>query len=363
MRVRLRRPTIADVARQAGVSNGAVSFAVNGRPGVAEATRERVLAVAAELGWHPSQRARSLSVSRAFAVGMVIARPPELIGGDPFFPAFIAGVETVLAEHGQALVMQVVPHYEAEADGYRRLARDGRVDGVFLSDLRETDPRISLLEGLHLPAVTLGRPDVPSPFPAVVLDDRPGIAEAVRHLADLGHRRLAHVAGPREFLHGHSRRAAFESTVAGMGLRPGPVVVSDFSAAGGGTATRALLGADEPPTAIVYANDLMAIAGLAVAHELGFDVPRRLSITGFDDTELAAHVRPALTTVKADAFGWGQAASRALLALVEEGQAPNVDLGPSELVIRDSTAAPLPRRRRSRPAPSTTPIPPPRETP
>ncbi|MBM0255684.1 LacI family DNA-binding transcriptional regulator [Micromonospora sp. 4G55] len=217
-----RRPTIIDVARAAGVSKGAVSFALNGRPGVAEETRRRILAVAKELGWTPSHRARALSTSRAFAVGLVLARPPELLGADPFFPAFIAGVERVLAEQSQALVLQVVTSQRAEEDGYRRLAADGRVDGVFLLDLRVADPRIALLEELGLPAVTLGRPDVASPFPAVLVDDRPGIAAAVRHLVELGHRHVAHVAGPDHFLHGSARRDAWENALRDAGLSPGP---------------------------------------------------------------------------------------------------------------------------------------------
>jgi DNA-binding LacI/PurR family transcriptional regulator len=138
-----------DVARRAGVSKGAVSFALNDRPGVAPSTRDRILAAARELGWQPSTRARALSHSRAFAVGMVMRRAPELLGADPFFPQFLAGVETALAERGSALVLQVVgDDDEAEAGSYRRLARQGRVDGVFLNDMLVDDHRFGLLAGL-----------------------------------------------------------------------------------------------------------------------------------------------------------------------------------------------------------------------
>jgi len=337
-----KSPTIADVARVAGVSKGAVSFALNNRPGVAPATRARILAAAKELGWQPSHRARALSHSQAFALGLVMARPPELLGADPFFPAFIAGVETELAGAGQALVLQVVTGgWEEEAAGYRRLAADGRVDGVFLSDIRHGgDPRLALLEELQLPAVTLQRPDTPSSFPAVTLDDGPGIRAAVEHLAGLGHRRIAHVAGPQQFIHGFGRREAWEAAVRTFGLEPGPSVVGDFTAAGGAAATRRLLWDDTPPSAIVYANDLMAIAGITVAHELGIRIPEDLSVTGFDDTELAGHVHPPLTTVRLDAVGMGRAAARTLLQLVEAGSAESVELPPTELVVRRSTAPP-----------------------
>ena len=331
------RPTISEVARAAGVSKGAVSFALNDRPGVAEETRARILEVADVLGWTPSHRARALSTSRAYAVGLVIARPPETLRADPFFINFIAGVERVLTDHGLALVLQVAPGRRKEEDSYRRLAADGRVDGLFLLDLRIADDRIALLRDLHVPVVTLGRPDVPSPFPGVLVDDRSAITAIMTHLLDLGHERIAHVAGPGNFLHAVTRRIAWEAALAAAALPPGPCVVSDFSAAGGAHATRVLLDSDNPPTAIVYANDVMAIAGLAVAREYGIDVPGQLSITGFDDTELAAHVSPALTSVRSDPFGWGRAAARTLLDLIDGNHAADVEMPPARLMNRAST--------------------------
>ena len=178
----MRRPTISDVARRAGVSKGAVSFALNGRDGVSEQTRTRILAAAAELGWQPSVRARSLSVSRAFTVGLVVARPAELLGADPFFPAFIAGVETVLSPAGQSLVLQVVSPGAAEEDGLPP-ARDRGPRRRCVPDrpAHERFPGGGAAGELALPAVTLNRPDVESPFPAVCMDDRAGVREAVEH--------------------------------------------------------------------------------------------------------------------------------------------------------------------------------------
>jgi DNA-binding LacI/PurR family transcriptional regulator len=335
-----RRPTIADVAARAGVSQGAVSFALNGRAGVAPETRQRILDAASELGWRPSHRARSLSTSRAFALGLVLARPPELFGTDPFFPSFVSGVETILAESGQALVLQVVPDAEAERAGYQRLAGEGRVDGVILSDLRRADPRIALLTELGLPAVTLNRPEIDSPFPAVCQDDRPGVAALVEHLISLGHKHIAHVCGPPDFLHSANRLAAWSAALADAGLAEGPVVAADFTAAGGAAATRELLTMRQPPTAIVYGNDLMAVSGLAVAQQLGFSVPDQLSVTGFDDIELAEYVHPPLTTVAINAFRWGQAAASTLLDLVDGRSTADVVLAKGELVVRRSTGRP-----------------------
>lgn len=341
------RPTIRDVARVAGVSKGTVSFALNGRPGVSEDTRQRIFEAARELGWAPSAKARALSTSRAFAVGLVLAREPELLGADPFFPAFIAGVERTLSDCGQALVLQVVPESQ-EVAGYRRLAGTGRVDGAFVLDLRVADRRIALLEELGMPAVTIARPDVPCAYPAVLVDDRPGIAAAVQHLVALGHRRIGHVAGPAHFLHGTVRRRAWEQVLTEAGLPATAVVEADFSAAGGAQATREIL-RDHRPTAIVYANDLMAIAGLSVARDLGIAVPAELSVTGFDDTDLAAYVSPPLTTVRTDPYVWGREAARALLDLIDGGTGDDVDVPAAHLVIRASTAPPPPEVRSETP--------------
>ncbi len=341
--MRRRRPTIADVARAAGVSKGAVSFALNGRPGVAPATRTRILASAAELGFTPSHRGRALSSSRALALGLVVARSPETLRADPFFPAFIAGIEAVLSGRGQALVLQVVPNAEAELASYRRLAADGRVDGVFVTDLRAGDPRLALLAELELPAVVIGPRHEETGLHYVTVDDRPGIAAAVDHLVGLGHEHIAHVAGPASFVHGASRREAWATSLERAGLPAGQCVHSDFSAAGGADATKTLLDDAMPPTAIVYANDLMAIAGMSAATARGIGVPEQLSVTGFDDTPIAAHLQPPLTTVHTDAFGWGRAAADALTQILDGQPTPAIELPPPpQLIVRGSTAPPAP---------------------
>jgi LacI family repressor for deo operon, udp, cdd, tsx, nupC, and nupG len=328
-------PTIKDVARVAGVSKGAVSFALNDKPGLAPETRNRILQVAAELGWSPSHRARALSVSRALAVGLVVARPPEILRADAFFPSFIAGLETVLSQHGHALLLQVAEHDDAAA--YRRLAREGRVDGVFVTDLQVDDRRPNLLTDLGLPFVVIG-PGLDGHLgPSLGVDDAPGVRAAVDHLVSLGHRRIAHVSGPQAMVHGRSRRTAWEQALRDAGLSGDLCVEADFSAESGAAATRHLLDLPEPPTAIVYANDLMAMAGLSLALSRGIDVPGQLSVTGFDDMEIAAHLQPSLTSVSTDVVAWGRAAATRLLEVIHHQPARPVDLPGARLVVRSST--------------------------
>jgi DNA-binding LacI/PurR family transcriptional regulator len=334
------KPTISDVARRAGVSKGLVSFVFNDRPGVATATRERILAAAGELGWRPSVRAKSLSTQTSFALGLVIRREPHVIAADPFFPGFVAGVESALTAAGLVLVLSVVPDHETEVRTYRSLVADNRVDGVFLTDLQREDPRIALLQQLGLPAVTVGHPDAAAAFPSVNLDDSLGITEAVQHLVSLGHRAIAHVSGDPLMLHSVRRADSFSRAMTESGLDGSLVVPTDFSAGGGAAATRDLLGRAARPTAIVYANDPMALAGLGVLHAAGVVVPADVSIVGFDGVDIGRHIFPALTTVVADPERWGAAAATTLLTLIADGTASDVELPPARLELRHSTAPP-----------------------
>ncbi|GAB3267393.1 LacI family DNA-binding transcriptional regulator [Arthrobacter pigmenti] len=330
--------TISDVAKAAGVSKGAVSYALNGRPGVSDDTRSRILTAAADIGWKPSYRAKSLSSSRAYALGLVVARNPKLISTDPFFPSFIAGIETTLAEHEYTLVLTVATQPGAEERGYRKLVDGGRVDGVILTDVRHDDSRIPLLKELGIPAVTLNRPDTGSPFPAVCMDDTEGIAASVKHLVELGHSRIAHVGGSQHMIHGRSRRRAWQEALTEAGLEADLFVEADFTAAGGIAATEQLLRGRDRPTAIVYANDIMATAGQAFAQNSGFSIPDDLSISGYDDADFVQYLNPALTTVSTDPMSWGRVAAQVLINELEgTHNGKDVTLSLPNLVVRGST--------------------------
>lgn len=307
---------------------------------MAPATRARILAAAQELSFHPSSSARALSNRRAHAVGLVVARPARVLAADPFFPEFIAGVQAELSRGASALVLLVVgDSAEEEAAGYARLHAENRVDGVLLTDLRTDDSRFVLVRTLGLCAVAVGAPSPPVPVPSAVVPDAPGMLEAVRHLVTLGHRRIAHVSGPGNYVHSISRRVAFRAAVREAGVS-GVVAQGDFTGRGGSAATRRLLRRPDRPTAIVYANDLMAAAGLSTARQAGLDVPADLSVIGFDDAPLSAHLHPPLTTVAQDIAPWARTAAAMLLDLTEGGSPADAVLPAARLVIRSSTAPP-----------------------
>jgi DNA-binding LacI/PurR family transcriptional regulator len=282
----------------------------------------------------------------------VMARSHDTLGSDPFFPAFIAGFEASVAASGIFLLVRLVADEAAEEEAYRELARTKRVDGVFVTDLRIDDPRPALLDDLGLPAVTLNKAADPTTATAVCVDDGPAVRAAVHHLIDLGHRSIGHIGGPSSYLHAAHRRQVWADALHQSGLPGGPVLEADFSAGGGAAATLDILGTEAPPTAILYANDLMAVAGIAAARQRGVLVPDDLSVVGFDDSQLAAYLTAPLTTVHTDVYGWGKAAATALLARIEGQPVADIFLPAAQFVTRASTG-PVPRRPRRQPARGT----------
>jgi DNA-binding LacI/PurR family transcriptional regulator len=331
--------TIRDIAARAGVSKGAVSYALNGRPGVSEETRERIVAIARELGWYPNRAARALSAARADACGLVLARPARTIALEPFFMEFIAGVELELASHSIALTIQLVRNVDEEIEVYRRWWGERRVDGVAMVDLRADDPRVGALTALGLPAVIVGGPLENHEIPAVWHDEGQVVVEAVQYLAALGHTRIAHVTGVGEFVHTAQRAEAFRRTTTHLGI-DGEVVESDYSAESGARLTRRLLSSQRRPSAVLFDSDLLAVTGLGVAQQMGFGVPDDVSIIGWDDSLISQVVHPPLTAVTRDIEAYGVAVARHLLATIDRDAVGDIETEPGALTARGSTGPP-----------------------
>ncbi|MDM4719477.1 LacI family DNA-binding transcriptional regulator [Micromonospora sp. WMMA1363] len=335
----MQRPTIADIAKRAGVSKGAVSFALNGRPGVSAATRARILQVAEEINWRPHSAARALGGARADAVGLVIARPARTLGVEPFFARLLSGLQAELSSQSIALHLMIVEDSQAEIDTYRRWVSERRVDGLVLIDLKTHDPRIAVVEQLGIPAVVVGGPGRHGRVPCVWADDRAAMLAAVEYLAALGHARIAHVAGLPEFQHTQRRARALRDAAARMTLPRARSLHTDFSDAEGAAATRKLLSGADRPTAIIYDSDLMAVAGLGVALEMGVAVPDDLSIISFDDSVLTQLTHPSLTTLSRDTYLFGVQAAQALVAvLADPAAARNHKTETPRLTVRESTS-------------------------
>lgn len=328
-----------DIARHSGVSQSAVSFALNGRPGVSDDTRERVRQVAEELGWRPSTAARALSGEGAATVGFVLARPADTLGVDSFFLQLVSGIQEVLAERHLGLLFQVVEDIDDECAVYRRWWAEHRVDGVLVVDPRTADPRPDLLDELGLPAVVIGgAPDERHPgLSTVWADDAGAMASVVDGLYALGHRRIVHIAGLPGLAHTERRMRTLRAEAERRGLTGVESVTTDYSDAEGAAVTRRVLEAADPPTALIYDNDVMALAGAAAATGLGRSVPADVSVVSWEDSALCRMVKPWLSALSRDSVEFGRTAARELTALLDGGPARTVRVPVPRLIERDST--------------------------
>ncbi len=334
----MKRPTIADIARRAGVTKAAVSFALNDQPGVSADTRARILAIADEVGWRPHSAARALSDGRAGAFGLVIDRPARMLGVEPFFMQLISGIQAELSLEHTALLFTVAEDQAAELELYQSWWARRRVDGVFLVDLQIDDQRVAFLQEMRMPTVVIGNPGGAGTLPAVWHDDAAAVRTVVGYLAGLGHRRLARVTGMPRFWHTKIRTDEFYRAAQVAGVEA-VCVEADYTGEQGAEATRRLLDVRPRPTAILYDNDLMAVSGLSVARRMGVDVPAELSIVAWDDSPLCELVHPALTALRRDIQAYGAHAARRLLQAAGGAVVGDFEDAPPVLTVRDSTGS------------------------
>jgi DNA-binding LacI/PurR family transcriptional regulator len=335
----VKRPTIADVARRAGVTKAAVSFALNDQPGVSAATRERILAIAEEVGFERSSAARALSDGRAWAFGLVIDRPAQQLGIEPYFMQLMSGIQAELSAHHVMLLCTLAEDQQTEIALYRKWWAQRRVDGVFLVDMRLDDDRVAVLQELNMPGVVIGTPLASGSLPAVWQDDWAATQTAVAHLAELGHQRIGRVTGIPRYWHTKIRTDAFQEAAAAAGIEVS-AIEADYTGEFGAKVTRELLTRPDPPTAILYDNDVMAVAGLGEAQRMGVQVPHQLSVMAWDDSMLCELVHPAITALRRDVAAVGAEAARRLGALSTGTQIGDFREPLPRLMVRESTGRP-----------------------
>jgi len=331
------RVTIVDVARRAGVAKSSVSVALNGQPGVSEETRERVRQVAVDLGWRPSSVARALSRDRVGACGMILARDPRSISVEPFFTRLTNGIESELSRNGIALMLQYVPDVDAEIEAYRTWWAERRVDGVIMIDCRVEDPRLQLDSYVGVPAVMLSQPEAPTTVPCLGSQDGDAMRAAVQHLHALDHRRIGWCSGPELFAHTLERKQAFLDTCAAYGI-DGVIACSDYTSDSGAKACRELMAHSPRPSALIFDNDVMALAALGVLAADGISVPADVSVVSWEDSVLCTAAYPSLTSLHRDVFGYGVAGARALLDVIEGRPIRPKISSLQRLVVRSSTS-------------------------
>jgi LacI family transcriptional regulator len=335
-----------EIADLCGVSVATVSRVFNQPETVNRETRERVERVARELDYRPNESARALSMKQSTMIGLVWDTDHRRPGWrHPFLQDLLIGLKSALSAHGYHLLMlatsgdaREVGTSLADPVGYVNMTRRHHLGGLVLIDSGSDAGAFATFAQSGLPCVALDV-EVHGPRATYVTSDNiGGGASAVRHLAGLGHSRIAMITGPAGNRPSDDRVSGYRQGLRAAGLeqRADYVVPGDFYRASGVAAMRRLLAVRQPPTAVFAASDEMAIGALLAARELGLRVPDDIALVGFDDIEVASVVDPALTTIAQDKPGFGVAAAKAILAMITGSVGEDPVVLPTRLVVRRS---------------------------
>lgn len=339
-------PTLAEVAKVAGVSLMTASRAINNRPGVSPEKREDILRIADEMGYVVNRAAQKLTGARTRIIGVVA----EL--HTPFTSDLLLGMGAVARAANYEMLVYSLPDRDRQPPGsiidlLRQIA-----DGVIVILPYESDYLESMATA-HIPVVTIEQ-GASSIFPSVTADNYQGGCAALQHLIELGHRRIGFISGNDRLTSARDRRRAYHDILAQARLPfdRGLEVTGDFSRKGGFEAANRLLALEDRPTAIFAANDISAYGAIAAIREAGLKVPDDISVVGFDDIPIASQMHPQLTTIRQPLQQMARAAVNLLLALVAGLDAPSEQIVlPTQLIVRESTLTFKARRRHDTVAP------------
>ena len=326
------RPTLEEVAVRAGVGRGTVSRVVNGSAQVSPRARQAVEDAIQELGYVPNRAARTLVTQRTDSIALVIFESGERFFREPFFGRIVQSISSMLVARNLQMVLMIAqaPEERRRLEGY--LTRQ-HVDGALLLSLHGDDPLPAVLEERGVATVRVGRPMYAERGTYVDADNRAGAREAVSYLRSQGRRHIAAITGPLDMAAGIARLEGYRDVVG-----DGPVAFGDFSEESGAAAMRRLL--DEHPDldAVFAASDSMAAGALQVLRQLGRRVPEDVAIVGFDDSVIALHTDPPLTSVDQPIAEMGREMVRLLLAKIDgSDEAGDTEVVlPTSLVIRGS---------------------------
>jgi DNA-binding LacI/PurR family transcriptional regulator len=333
------RVTIADVASAAGVSKTAVSFAFNNPDRLGQATLERVLGVAQDLGYAPHPAARALSTKRSGTIGLLVPQRLATVFGNPFLSELIQGLGEQCDEHDLTLLL--VPPLDGSLEHAIRMVS---VDGFISLGLSPDDSAVRVVERLGIPNVLVDS-EGSADHPAVNIDDEGGAEAAARHLLDLGHRRIAILVLPpvraqKDPSPSVTRRlAGYRKAIDAAGAPEAATVIAGISVAAGGRAFESLPRGRRGPTGVLAMSDMAAIGVLGAAQSARLRVPEDLSVVGFDDIPASAWTSPPLTTVRQPIVEKGTLAARILIQLMSGKSVASPRPLSTTLVVRKSTSS------------------------
>jgi LacI family transcriptional regulator len=330
--------TIEQIAEIAQVSRSTVSRVLNNQPNVRPAVRERVQQVMREHNYAPHAAARSLASNSTNIIAVVIPRSASTIFSEPFFPLVIQGITEACNEQSYFLMLAMITT-ELEQDFYNRIVRGRHFDGIIMLSSDVDDPILPLLIKDQTRLVLIGRHPYFQDLTWVDGANAEGAHAAVTHLVNLGHRRIATIAGPLQMAVSMDRRDGYKRALleAGLAVNPQLIIEGDFSQESGYQAMARLLSLPERPTAVFTASDSMAVGALRAVREAGLTVPNDLALVSFDDLPVAAFADPPLTTVHQPVPELGAKAVELLIEQIKRPEQPPRQVRlPTRLVVRRS---------------------------
>ncbi|WP_328946218.1 LacI family transcriptional regulator [Streptomyces sp. NBC_00250] len=335
------RPTLEEVAARAGVGRGTVSRVINGSPRVSEQAKAAVEQAVAELGYVPNRAARALAGSRTDAVALVIPETEARLFAEPYFLDIIRGVSSELADADKQLLLTLI-RSEQERQRFEQYLAAQRVDGVLLVSVHASDPLPDQVRALGLPAVLNGRRTEDERVAFVDSDNTGAGRTAVAHLTARGRRAVATITGPLDMYVARCRLDGYREGLEEAGIAPDETLVAngDFTEDGGRRAMRQLLDRRPDLDAVFAASDVMAAGARSVLREAGRRVPEDVALVGVDDSAVARHMDPPLTSVRQPIEEMGRTMARLLLQEIAAPSEPDEQprqMLPTELVVRASS--------------------------
>ena len=331
--------TLRDIAKKVNRSVTTVSRALHGYDDVSPETTTLILQTAEDMGYFPNTAAQRLQKRRADTVGLILS-PTEPSLSDPTFGDILASIADEIAKSDFDLLISVAKSVPNILESYRRKVSGGSIDTVLVVRTKCHDVRVQYLLDHDIPFVASGRVADLNEFPFVDIDYARGMRELIRHLADLGHKRVGFVSGSPDYMFVSLQRQGFKEACerAGISASTDLTMLSDLTQKGGYRGAQHLLSSNKPPTAIVASNDLMALGAMSAVQDHGLEVGRDVAVAGFDGIPMTETSHPTLTTVQQPTQHVGRLLGRMLVASAEGRSMaePHVVVEPS-LVIRQST--------------------------
>ncbi|WP_163536084.1 LacI family DNA-binding transcriptional regulator [Gracilibacillus sp. YIM 98692] len=320
--------TLKDVAKKANVSISTASYAINGSKLISQATRDRVLLVANELGYHPNGNAKNLKRNKSDIIGLFLSG-----FRGPFFNELLEGIQNEVERNGYEMVVC------ASADMHR-LLKERYVGGAIILNYHIPNDLLEVLASEKYPVVVLDR-EIKNPYiKEILLPNKYGIDCAVNYLVEKGHQQIGFIAGSETSFDGEKRLEGFKESLAkrGMSYNKRDIIRADFTEVSGLLSMKKYLETNtDYPTAFISANDEMVMGAIQATQEKGLNIPTDIAFVGFDDIELAKYFQPPLSTVRVQKKEWGETAAKTLFKMIHKEKDFEIDQIPIQFISRSSS--------------------------